>query len=249
MLRSTEHGDYDKIVTFFTLERGKTSLIAKGAKKSIRRFAGVLELFSVLDLVWTCGRNRGLPVLQEALVICPFDQIRTDITKTAYASCWCEMVHVWMEEGQKQPSVYRLLEHVLGQLNSGAHADEILHIAFQLRFLAINGFRPILDHCSSCIKDLSQIPTSALSFDVRRGGIVCQACGRGIENELSLSKGTTKLLCWILDSTEEKLNRVRFSRQAIEESLSMLEVFVPYHLGKETKSFKFLKKLSNGLTY
>jgi len=44
MLRAIEHGDYDKIITFFTLKRGKISVIARGVKKSIKRFAGVLEL-------------------------------------------------------------------------------------------------------------------------------------------------------------------------------------------------------------
>jgi len=51
-----------------------------------------------------------------------------------------------------------------------------------------------------------------------------------------------------LNEPLEKLNRLRFSRQAIEESLRMLESFIPYHLGKETKSLKFLKQLDSGLS-
>jgi DNA repair protein RecO (recombination protein O) len=99
MLRAIEHGDYDKIITFFTLKRGKVSLIAKGAKKSIKRFVGVLELFSVLNLVWSFGRGRGLPILKEASVVHPFEQIRTNITWTAYASYWCELVYAFLSTG------------------------------------------------------------------------------------------------------------------------------------------------------
>ena len=247
MLRATDHGDYDKIITLFTLKHGKVSLIAKGAKKSIKRFSGVLELFSVLDVIW--ARGRGLPVLQEAMVVSPFEKIRTSITWTAYASCWCELVYTWMEPGQKQPSVYKLLEHQLAQLNAGGLSEEVLHIAFQLRFMAMNGFKPSFERCSACALPLDQFQHPAVPFDVRRGGVLCEKCGPGKPGHLKLSMGTIKPLCWVLNAPLERLNRVRFSRQAIEESLGMLDVFVPYHLGKETKSVKFLKQLSSGLPH
>ena len=249
MLRATEHGDYDKIITFFTLKRGKISVIAKGAKKSIKRFAGVLELFSVLNLVWSFGRGRGLPILQEASMVHPFEQIRTDITWTAYASCWCELVYAWMEQAQRQVSVYRLLEHTLDHLNCGSLSEHALHITFQLRFMTISGFRPGIDHCNICRTPLERFGCSTVAFDVRRGGVLCEKCAPQEAGPLCLSKGTVKLIRWILNAPLEKLDRLRFSRQAIEESLRMLEAFVPYHLGKETKSLKFLKQLDSGLPH
>ena len=247
MLRATEHGDYDKIISFFTLNRGKISIIAKGAKKSIKRFAGVLELFSVLNLVWTYGRSQGLPILQEASVVHPFEQIRTDITKTAYASYWCELVYGWMEQGQKQVSVYRLLEHTLDQLNCGSLPEHALHIIFQARFMSVSGFRPSFNHCNICRTPFERFGRSAVAFDIKRGGILCEKCAPQEEAFLCLSKGTIKLLHWVLNVPLEKLNRLRFSRQAIDESLGMLEAFVPYHLGKETKSLKVLKQLNTTL--
>lgn len=248
MLRAIEHGDYDKIVTFFTLKRGKISLIAKGAKKSLKRFAGVLELFSVLNVVWSYGRGKGLPILQEASVVDPFEQIRIDVTKTAYASYWCELVYVWMEQGQRQISIYRLLEHTLDHLNSGSLPEHTLHVTFQLRFMGISGFKPSLDHCNNCRAPLDRFGRSAVAFDVRRGGVLCEKCTPQGPGSLSLSKGTVKLLSWVLSAPLEKLDRLRFSRQAIEESLRMLEAFVPYYLGKETKSLKFLKQLDSRLS-
>jgi DNA repair protein RecO (recombination protein O) len=246
MLRATEHGDYDKIVTFFTLYHGKITLMAKGAKKSVRRFAGILELFSVLSLVWTGGRGSGLPILQEASVVSPFEQIRKDIVRTAYASCWCEMVSLWMEQGQRQVPVYNLLAYLLDQLNGERQSSEMLHIAFQLRFMAINGFRPGLEHCRVCASTLKEFQNASVLFDVKRGGVLCERCGPSTTGRLHLSKGTIKLLSWVLNAPLEKLHRVRFSKQAVDETVRMLEVFVPYHLGKETKSLKFLKQLGAG---
>lgn len=249
VLRVAEHGDYDKIVTCFTLRRGKVPFIAKGAKKSVKRFAGVLELFSVLNLVWSFGRGGRLPVLQEASVVYPFEQIRTDITKTAYASYWCELVYAWMEQGQRQASVYALLEFSLDQLNCGALADHVLHVTFQLRFMALSGFRPGFDHCHGCRKPFEQFGGSSVSFDVKRGGVLCEECASQAVGLFSLSKGTIKVLTWVSNAPLEKIHRLRFSKQAVEESLQMLEAFVPYYLGKETKSLKFLKQLDAKLPH
>ncbi|MCK4487679.1 MAG: DNA repair protein RecO [Desulfobacterales bacterium] len=247
MLRAIEHGDYDKIITFFTLKRGKISVIARGAKKSIKRFAGVLELFSVLNLVWSFGRGRGLPTLNEASVVHPFEQIRTNIAWTAYASYWCELVYTWMEQGQQQVSVYSLLEHTLDQLNRGSLSEHALHITFQLRFMTISGFRPGLDYCNICRTPIDRFVRSSVAFNVRRGGVLCEKCAPQEAGPLYLSKGTVKLLCWVLNAPLEKLDRLRFSSQAIDESLRMLEAFVPYYLGKETKSLRFLKQLDSRL--
>jgi DNA repair protein RecO (recombination protein O) len=45
LLRRVDYGDFDLILTLFTESTGKIAVIAKHAKKSKKRFAGVLELF------------------------------------------------------------------------------------------------------------------------------------------------------------------------------------------------------------
>ena len=243
VLRTIEHGDNDKILTFFTLKQGKTSLIAKGAQKSVKRFAGILELFSAINLVWMSKKNRGLPFLQEASIIHPYDHIRTSIRRTTYASCWCELVYQWMEEGREQPAVFRLLEQLLDQLNSGQLPEEILHIAFQIHFMAMSGFGPGLKQCCKCSLPIDRMPGTEVAFQVKKGGILCQNCSPGQPGYLSLSKGTIKLLNWILKVPLTHLGRIRFSRRSVEEGLQLLDAFVPYHLGKETKSSKMLNLL------
>jgi DNA repair protein RecO (recombination protein O) len=251
LLRTVDHGDFDRIVTCFTLERGKMAVIAKGAKRSLKRFAGVLELFSLLNLVWSYrrGRSRGLAVLTEASMEKPFEQIRTDIVKTAYASYWCELVNLWMEDGERQVSVFRLLEYVLDQLNRGGISEPVLHIAFQMRFMTISGFSPDLAHCNICRTPLDDLRSPAVSFDIRLGGIVCHECPPQGGRSIHLSKGTVKLLNWILGENLGRIERLRFSAGAVEEGLRMLQAFVPYHLGKEPRSLKFLKQIDPRLPH
>jgi DNA repair protein RecO (recombination protein O) len=134
ILRRIEFGDYDLIVTLLTLNKGKISVIAKSAKKSEKRFAGILELFSILDIVCSIGRGKGLPVLQEAALTHAFHKIRSKIIKTAYASYWAELINQWMEEGQKEVQLFHLFRYVLQELDIDQTPEAAISILFQIRW-------------------------------------------------------------------------------------------------------------------
>jgi DNA repair protein RecO (recombination protein O) len=247
LLRRMDYGDFDVIITFFTLKRGKLSLIAKSAKKSTRRFAGILELFSVLEVVAGTGRGRGLSVLQEAVLKQPFSAIRADFRKTAYASYWAELIYNWIEENSKQVSLYHLLEHVLTELDSGRTAAAVLNILFQMRFLALSGHRPNLDDCSVCRKELENIKQDKIITDSQRGGILCKNCRTGSASRMLLGKGTIKQLLWVESGGLAKATRIKFSHPALIEGTEFLEEFVCYHLGKQPRSLKFLRQIRNAV--
>ena len=243
LLHKLDYGDFDLILTFLSLERGKISLIAKSAKKSTKRFAGILELFSLIEVVGSTSRGRGLPVLQEAVLQSPFSTIRDDIKKTAYASYWCELINKWVEENRKQVQLYHLLKHVLNQLDSGVAAASELAILFQMRLLNLSGHKPNLKHCAQCQKQLEMIRRSQVVFDIAKGGILCDECTAGAGSRMRLSKGTIKQLKWVESGDLKKASRIRFGSQALEEGLEFLEAFVPYILGMQPQSLKFLRQI------
>jgi DNA repair protein RecO (recombination protein O) len=245
LLRRLDYGDFDVIITFFTLKRGKLSLIAKSAKKSTKRFAGILELFSVLEVVADTGRGKGLSVLQEAVLKQPFSAIRADFRKTAFASYWAELIYNWIEENFKQVSLYHLFEHVLAELDSGRTSAAGLNILFQMRFLALSGHRPNLAECSVCRKELENIKQDKIVIDSQRGGILCPDCRSGSASRTLLGKGTIKQLLWVESGDLAKAIRIKFSQSALNESTEFLEEFVCYHLGKQPRSLKFLRQIRN----
>ena len=243
MLRRIEFGDYDFIITFFTLNHGKVTVIAKSAKKSTKRFSGILELFSVLDIVFGSARGKGLPVLKEAVLKQPFSKIRGDIKKTAYASYWAELINAWMEDNEKQPTLFYLLRYALGELDSASTPEAVLSILFQIRLMTVSGHSPNLRQCSICKTQLEDIKKANIIFDLAKGGLVCENCSQNIPKMIVLSKGTIKQLLWIEKQDLTKAKRIRFTPQASDEGLKFLEAFVPYHLGKEPRSLKFLRQI------
>ncbi|MBA3018644.1 MAG: DNA repair protein RecO [Proteobacteria bacterium] len=243
VLRRIDFGDYDLIINFFTLNKGKISVIAKSAKKSVKRFSGVLEPFSVLEVVCSSGRGKGLPVLQEATLKQPFSKSRSDIVKIAYASYWAELINSWMEDGKKQVQIYELFQHVLGELDLDFTPMEALSIIFQIRFIKISGFCPDLTRCGNCRIEMEELKKEKIAFDVVKGCLICGSCSSAKSGKIYLSKGTIKQLLWVESGDLKKAGRIRFTSEALNEGLKFLEVFVPYHLGMEPRSLKFLRQI------
>ena len=66
VLRTREYGESDKIVTVLSRAAGKFSGIAKGAKRSQRRFPGTLEIFSHVTLDYKRRPHSELAFLDRA---------------------------------------------------------------------------------------------------------------------------------------------------------------------------------------
>lgn len=243
LIRRTEYGDADLIVTFFALNLGKLSLMAKSAKKSVRRFAGVLELFTELDILAGASRRGGLAVLQEAALRNPYPAIRRDPFKTAYASYWAELVNDWMEEGVENAEVFLLLRHVLEALDAGSLTPAALSILFQMRLLRISGHCPHLGRCVICRCDIEGILADMLAVEIARGGVACPGCLPPEAGRHRLSKGTVKQLLWVAGGDMTRAGRMKFSPRALKEGQAFLERFVPYHLGRVPRSLKVLRQL------
>ncbi len=243
VLRRIAYGDYDLIVTLFTLDQGVVTAIAKSAKKSTRRFPGVLEPFSKIEVVLAKGRGKGMPVLQEASLEEPFFHIRENIIKTAYASYWVQLLTLWLAEKEPQEPMYRLILHVLTQLDRSSTPVEVLSILFQMRFLSLAGFRPNFDHCHACKTCLDQIRDAAVISEPSKGGIACPSCHPYGNKRLTISKGTLKQLIWTDREDLERAARVRFTPSALAEGLAFLEAFVPFHIGRTPKSLKVLRRI------
>ena len=148
-----------------------------------------------------------------------------------------------MQENERQTELYFLFKHVLGELDSGRSPAEGLSILFQMRLLALTGHRPNLNHCCRCQTSLEAIGHDKLFFDIVRGGISCNKCGPTGSGGINISKGTVKQLIWVGRGDLARASRIRFSSQAINEALGFLEAYVPYHLGKQPRSLKFLRQI------
>lgn len=240
VLRSIPYGEADKIVTLYTLDFGKIKGIAKGAKRSRKRFGNTLEICSYINLSFFEKETSELVRLNHCDLMRSFAGLREDINKLAWASYFIELVNAMTAEKIKNKMLFKLLLVFLNLIDKGILKEEIQRI-FEVRLLALLGYQPLLDHCLGCKKGLSGEKNF---FSVREGGILCPVCALNHPGLVSISLGTIKTLLLTQTILLEKVGRVSFSPQSLRESKTILSRFLEQYLGKDLKSKKFLEQFS-----
>lgn len=109
VIKLADHGESDKIVTFYCPILGKLTGIAKGAKKSKKRFLNKLELFSQLEIEYTPNRRSSLVRIDHAELIQPYPTLRTSYDRFAAASLVCELTYFWTRENDGDQELFNLL--------------------------------------------------------------------------------------------------------------------------------------------
>src|SRR3989338_10591673 len=64
VIRKTESGEHNQIITVYTKELEKIRVLAKSAKKNTSKQAGHLDLFNLVDFVAVPGKN--YPIITQA---------------------------------------------------------------------------------------------------------------------------------------------------------------------------------------
>jgi DNA repair protein RecO (recombination protein O) len=243
VIRSLHYGESDKIVTFFTRDFGKVKGIAKGARRSRKRFQNALDLFSHLRLIFFDREGMGLVRAESCDILNSFPHIRGDLKKIFYGNYFLEMVNEMAGEREANPEGFNLLLCFLSTLEEMDPQEEQLRM-FEIRMLSLFGYRPNMKRCYLCKKDwedLKEIPS--LFFSIEKGTVICEGCSRGRNNLVPLSMGTARLIDGISQAELAKIQRFRFTPQALSESRELLPRFITYQLGKELKSLRALRTI------
>ena len=239
VIQSMDFGERDKLVTFLTKKFGKLKGIAKGAKNSKKRFSGTLEIFSHVSLDFFVKENLGLARIESVSLIDPFSKIHESIEKVTYASYFSELVNEMVGEREENRSIFTLLLYFLKLLHHEKINEDYLRI-FEVRLLTLLGYQPQLEKCLICEVEIG--PDTLNWFSLKKGGVVCPKCHRGIEG-IPISLGTSRILKAARSYPLSKIKRIRFTVQASKESRQILSNFVEYQLGKRLKSLQFLEQM------
>jgi DNA repair protein RecO (recombination protein O) len=239
ILRTRDHGESDRLVTFLASGYGKLTGIAKGARRSKKRFVNTLEPLSLVHMTFVERASSGLVRIDASELRNAFTSLRQDLARLGYASLGAELVLELAPEREAEPGLFALLTQYLEHLEAGWD-PETLAFLFQARILNLSGFGPNLQRCARCGEE----PTAPgeWHFSVPRGALLCPAhrSGGGIA---PLSPGTILILRQAQRLPLEKLWRLRFHRQSRAECRTLLIGLIRHHLEKDLKSIAVLQQI------
>src|SRR5512135_3495534 len=117
VLRHSDWGEADRLLTLFTREQGKLRAVAKGARKARSRKAGHLEPFTHVRLQLAKGRD--LPIVTQAETVDAYLPLRENLVLTSQASYVMELLDRFTyEDGSENSAIFRPLTETLARLAS-----------------------------------------------------------------------------------------------------------------------------------
>jgi DNA repair protein RecO (recombination protein O) len=240
VLRHSDWGEADRLLTLYTRERGKVRAIAKGARRIRSRKAGHLEPFTRVTLQLAKGRD--LLIVTQADTLDAYLPLGANLVKTSYAAYAVELLDRFtFEDENENNAIFRLLIEILSRIAN--EADPWLAIRYyEVRLLDELGFRPHLFECANCgekIKPVDQF------FSPAAGGVLCPKCGEGLPGIWSVSLEALKVFRHLQRSTYSEAQRARPGPEVRNELETLIQRYLTYLLERGLNSPGFIRQIKN----
>ncbi|MFL7840188.1 MAG: DNA repair protein RecO [Candidatus Promineifilaceae bacterium] len=239
VLKRTDFGEADRLLTLFSKDLGKISAIAKGARKPQSRKTGHVELFMRSKFFIAKGRN--LDIITQAEMIDPHAPLREDLIRVSHASYAVELLNRFTVEEDPHPQIYDLLDDTLSRYSE---TDELNLVTryYELRLLSLTGFQPRLYHCVTCGEEIQE-QDQFFSSDL--GGILCPDCRHADPRAVAVSATAVKVMRYLQTRHWDAVKHLHLRKETQDELEQTMHRYILHMLERELKSVDFLHQVQN----
>lgn len=236
ILKSRDMREADKVITIYSIQRGKQRAVAHGAAKPTSRKRGAVQPFCYSSLM--LHRGREIDSVSQAELKEGFADLRYDLDRLTAAAYLAELTDNFVGEGEPNQELFALLLSTL-YLLAASDVEMALRV-YEARLLNLAGFQPELMGCNHCGAPFKE---TKVWFAVERGALLCQACASQ-ENKLAVfSRGTLEVLKSLYRFQVTKLQQLKVPEALKKELNQLLRAYLEYHLEKRLKTTEFLDRL------
>jgi DNA repair protein RecO (recombination protein O) len=237
ILRRSDFGEADRLLTLYARDRGKVRVIAKGARKPQSRKTGHVELFMRTRFLIAEGRN--LDIITQAETVEAYVALREDLVRATYASYAVELLDRFTPDEDKNPQLYDLLADALRWF--AVTRQPLLAARFyELHLLQLAGFRPQLFHCVGCSEAIVE-QDQLLSGEL--GGLLCPGCAAADRGAQPISAAAVKVLRYLQSRSWDTVRQLSLRRALHAELERLMHFYITYLLERDLKSTEFLHRL------
>ena len=238
VVRHSDWGEADRLLTLYTREQGMVRALAKGARKITSRKAGHLQPFTYITV--QLARGRDLLIITQVETVNAFLPLHDDLVKTGYAAYEVELLFRFSyEEEGGNPTLFKLLVETLEHIEK--EDDAWLSVRYyEMRLLDSVGFRPQLFECANCGREI--LPEDQY-FSFKAGGVICPRCGKGLPNLAKISVETLKYFRHFQRSSYRDASRARPSLEVQKEAEILMQGYFTYLLERELNTPGFIKRV------
>ena len=233
VLRVTDTGESDRLVTLLTSEYGVLRAFANRAKKINNRMHGATQSLCYAD--FSIYKSRDSYIIDDAVAKEVFFGLREDIEKLALAQYFCALAAELVPEMEPAKDYLRVILNSMHLLEKQRRSNDFLKAVTELKFMVFSGFMPDLTGCSSCGNE----PLSEIYFNINDGCIYCKGCGTGEK----INPTVLTAMRHVCANPIEKIYSFSLPEQDEKRFASVCEKFLLSQTGKRFKTLEFYKSL------
>jgi len=240
VLQTSDFGESDRLVTFYTPSGGRMRGIAKAARKSRKRFVNTFEMLSLIELSYR--ERKSLIWIESCRLVEPYLALRTDVERWGYGALVAEVVLEMVPEGDPQPELFTLICETLRHLAESRDSVNVL-LLFLVRFLDNMGYLPTLEACGACGRPLRE--ATRWWWNLKRGMLFCPEHRPISEEEHVLDMGSLLLIQQGRSLPVERMWRLHLVQSKRKALFYGLLDWIRYHIRKDLKSVQWLERLQS----
>lgn len=235
VLRETVTRDADKILTVLTPDRGRLSVIARGARRKGSRVAAACQLLAYSEM--TLYEKGRWTMLDAADTIELFDGLRQDLTALSLAAYFAELTEA-VSDGSGG-DVLPLLLNALYALSALKKPPQLVKPAFQFRLMALAGYEPMADGCALCGAPEPENPM----LDVVHGVVHCGKCREKGGLSLPLTASGLAALRYVLYGDPRRLYSFSLPPEGLRALNHAADTYVTAQLERSFRTLDYYKSI------
>ncbi len=226
ILSSQEAGEYNRIYTVLSKERGRFSFLGVGVRKPQAKLAPALEPITKSEVFLIKGKR--MPKVVGVLLKDQFLEIKKNLEKIFLVQKVFSLIKKGLPEEEKCDSVFNALEFYLKIIDRHSKENFLIEVLAKggliWKILEWNGRIPEIFKCFSCQKKASNFKNQKIFFSIPEG-LVCDQCQKKLQFQQRIFRITPEVikLMRLLGKVEQLIKRIRVKKSIAKEALYFLE--------------------------
>ena len=249
-----DYSETSQILTFYTRDYGKITVLARGIKRPKHRLLNPPDLFSHSEIIFINKSPQGTNLLTEITVKNDFPSLRVNLARLRMAFYIARFLDELTEPEEPNPELFDLTLRTVRQLdaaepvaakvkktrkiatNSCSDTEKMIIFAFEAQALKYLGYMPNTLGCPICKKPAAK--SRKITFSFYNGSILCPACrsrqsgqpgGQAMKDDLiEVSAGVMKLVDVLSNPFLPDLERLRITRPMQSELRGFINKYITY---------------------
>lgn len=233
VLKVTDTGESDRLVTLLTSEYGVLRAFANRAKKINSKMHGATQSLCYGD--FSVYKSRDSYIIDDAVAKEVFFGLRGDIEKLALAQYFCALASELVPEMEPARDYLRVILNSMHLLEKNRRSNDFLKAVTELKFMVFSGFMPDLTACPHCGEAEGE-----MYFNIEDGCIYCRNSGKWGEKINPTVLAAMRHVC---ANPIEKMYSFSLPVQDEKRFAQVCERFLLLQTGKRFKTLEFYKSL------